>query len=70
MVILYLLSGPLVAAMCFVAFLLTGTGLIQAVIFSFLIGCSAPALIAGLHFLFNGRLRVKIAEKSAVKTGN
>lgn len=70
MVILYLLSGPLVAAMCFVAFLLTGTGLVQAVIFSFLIGCSAPALIAGLQVVFNGKLRPKIAEKFAVKTEN
>ena len=68
MVAVYLLAGPLIGAMCFVAFLLSGTSIGQAALTSLLIGCCAPVLIAGLYYLFNVRLRDKFAGKVPMKT--
>ncbi|WP_170411360.1 hypothetical protein [Ruegeria atlantica] len=70
MVAVYLLSGPLVFALCFVAFLLRGAGLGEAAISSILIGCLAPVLLACLHVAFNSKLRLKIINKLPVKSRN
>ncbi len=70
MVVVYLLSGPLISVLCFVGFLLRGAAVGEALIFSILIGCLAPVLIACLHFALNSKLRLKIISKLPVKSRN
>ncbi|WP_282170101.1 hypothetical protein [Ruegeria atlantica] len=70
MVIVYLLSGPLVAALCFVAFILNGMGVSSALLFGFLIGMCTPLLIMGLKVLWGSKLRLKLAGKLPLKSGS
>lgn len=70
MLAVYLLAGPLIAAMCFVAFLISGTTIGSAALTSLFIGCCAPVLIAGLNFAFNVKLREKFTRKVPMKTEN
>jgi hypothetical protein len=70
MVVVYLLSGPLIAATCFAALLMSGTSTGMAVVGALLIGCCAPVLIAALHVVFSSKLRLKIISKLPMKTEN
>ncbi|WP_171123174.1 MULTISPECIES: hypothetical protein [unclassified Ruegeria] len=69
MVIVYLLSGPLVAVLCCVALILTGASTGVAVLGGLLIGCFTPFLVAVLHFTFSRKLRLKVFSKLPSKIG-
>lgn len=68
MVVVYLLSGPLVAAICFVALLYSGASIGTAVVGAMLISSCASVLIAGLYIVCDSKLRPKIISKLPLKT--
>ncbi len=70
MLVVYLLSGPLISVLCFMAFLLRGAGVGEAIVSSLVIGCLAPLLIACLHVALNSELRLRIIDKLPVKSRN
>ncbi len=69
MVIVYLLSGPLVALLCFVAFYLSGASTGTLVFGSLIIGCLTPLLVAVLQFAFSRKMRLKVFSKLPSKIG-
>lgn len=68
MIILYLVSGPVIAAVCFVVVTLFGGGMFAGLVSGFILGIFTPALIAGLHFAFNSELKMKIVSKLPMNT--
>lgn len=68
MVVVYILLGPLVAVMCFVAFVLTGGSFGYSVLISLLIGVCAPVLIAVLKLVFTSKLSLKLVRKFQVNS--
>ncbi|MFY2824312.1 hypothetical protein [Ruegeria sp. MALMAid1280] len=66
---MYLLSGPVVAAMFIVALLVSGASTGVAVTGGLVAGVCAPAVVAGLLFVFKSKLRLKVIDKLPLKTG-
>ncbi len=69
MIIVYLLSGPVIAAILITALLVSGASTGMAVAGGLVAGVCAPAVIACLHFVFKSKLRLKTIDKLPLKTG-
>lgn len=69
MMIVYLLSGPVVAVIIFTALAVPGASTFAAIAGGLVAGVCAPALIACLHVAFKSKLRLKIIDKLPLKTG-
>ena len=70
MIIIYLLSGPLFAAIVFVALSVSGSSSLVALTGGLVAGICAPAFIASLLVVFKSKLPVKIIDKLTLKNGS
>lgn len=69
MIIFYLLSGPLFAAIVFAALAVSDASSFAALSGGLVAGFCAPFLIACLYLVSKSKLRVKIINKLPLKTG-
>ncbi len=67
MIIVYLLSGPLIAAISFAVLVLSGSGIVTCIVYTLLLGFCAPLLVAVLHLAINRELRMKIVNKRTIR---